>query len=473
MASDHFQRAVAIHQTLGNRYMLARALRNLGVFDREGGDAERARSSLEQALQISRTIRDRKGQAEALGELAKVERDRGNFALARERADETLTALESIRLAVLSPALRASLVASTRDVQELQTEVRMRLHAQHPERGFAVAALLASERGRARSLLEMLGESGAGIRRGVDAALLTRERELEQLIAAKADLQTRLLSGKHTQAEAAVVEKELAALMMELDQVQSRIRTASPHYAALTHPTPLDLRGLQTDVIDDDTVLLEYAMGAAKSFLWVVSPSSMDVFELPPRSEIESTVRRVYELLTARNQKPARETPAARSERLHQADEAYLTAARKASRMLLAPVAARIANKRLLIIREGVLQYLPFGALPDPGTNTPIIVNHEIVTAPSASVVAILRQETAGRNPAGKNWLCWRILSSTPMTLGSPRGASGRGDWSLNLTRRILYDCGLVAPKQRRSRVLPAHGPRLRRWTSKPAGTPR
>jgi len=128
----------------------------------------------------------------------------------------------------------------------------------------------------------------------------------------------------------------------------------------------------------------------------------MDVFELPPRSEIESTVRRVYELLTARNQKPARETPAARSERLHHADEAYLTAARKASRMLLAPVAARIANKRLLIIREGVLQYLPFGALPEPGTNTPLIVNHEIVTAPSASVVAILRQEMAGRNPAEK-----------------------------------------------------------------------
>jgi len=62
-------------------------------------------------------------------------------------------------------------------------------------------------------------ESGAGIRRGADAGLLTRERELEQLIAAKADLQTRLLSGKYTQAEAAAVEKELAALMMELDQM--------------------------------------------------------------------------------------------------------------------------------------------------------------------------------------------------------------------------------------------------------------
>jgi hypothetical protein len=83
--------------------------------------------------------------------------------------------------------------------------------------------------------------------------------------------------------------------------VQSRIRATSPHYAALTHPTPLDLRGLQTRVVDEDTVLLEYALGTRKSFLWMVSKSSMDVFELPSRSEIESAARRVYTLLTARN----------------------------------------------------------------------------------------------------------------------------------------------------------------------------
>ena len=77
--------------------------------------------------------------------------------------------------------------------------------------GFDAAALLASERGRARSLLELLGESGAEIRRGVDAALLERERELERLISAKAEQQTRLLSGKHTEAEASAASKELDA----------------------------------------------------------------------------------------------------------------------------------------------------------------------------------------------------------------------------------------------------------------------
>jgi hypothetical protein len=68
-----------------------------------------------------------------------VERDRGNFAQVRERAEEALTALESIRLAVISPALRASLIASARDAQELQIEVQMRLHTQQPEKGFRTA----------------------------------------------------------------------------------------------------------------------------------------------------------------------------------------------------------------------------------------------------------------------------------------------------------------------------------------------
>jgi CHAT domain-containing protein len=70
--------------------------------------------------------------------------------------------------------------------------------------------------------------------------------------------------------------------------------------------------------------------------------------------------------------------------------------------VLLNPALAQMQNKRLLIVREGVLQYLPFGALPDPGTGAPLMVSHEIVTAPSASVMAVVRQEAAGRKPASK-----------------------------------------------------------------------
>jgi CHAT domain-containing protein/tetratricopeptide (TPR) repeat protein len=404
-ARAHLQRALAIQRTSKNPYMLARTLTNLGALDRENGDYLQALVHLDEAVEINRTIRFRDGEAEALVELARLEHARGNDVAAHQRAESALAAFESVRQAVASPALRASFFASVRVIQELDIEILMRLHVEHPEEGFAAAALFASERGRARSLLELLHESSAEIRRGVDTALLVRERELERLISRKAEQQTR--SRNQMEAEAVAAVKELDALATELEQVQGRIRDTSPQYAALTHPMPLKLREIQTKVLDDDTVLLEYALGAQKSFVWLVTTTSMDVFELAPRAEIESAVRRLYDPLMARNQKPQGETPAARTRRIRRADQAYRSAAATATKMLLDSVGSRIAGKRLLIVGEGALQYLPFGALPEPGTGThetapQLIANHEIITAPSASVMAVLRQETAGRTPAEK-----------------------------------------------------------------------
>jgi CHAT domain-containing protein/tetratricopeptide (TPR) repeat protein len=408
-AREYHERAVAILRTSGNQSQLVSALGSLGDLYRETGDRQQARACLEEALEISRTIRDRPGEAKALAVLARVEHDGGDLVKAQARADEALNAFESVRRTIISPNLRASFFASVRDIQELDVELLMALHAERPQEGFGTAALLAAERGRARSLLELLQESGAGIRSDVDASLIAREQDLERLISAKADAQVRLLSRKHTGPEADEMTKELAGMVADLDQVQSRIRSASPRYAALTQPSLLDLKEIQSKVLDADTVLLEYALGKEKSFLWVVGPSSTDTFDLPPRAEIESTARRVYDLLTARNQKPAKETPAERAARLRRADRDYLDAAVKASRILLVPAASRIDNKRLLIAGEGVLQYLPFAALPEPradrtvsANSPPLIVNHEINTAASASVVAVLRQETAGRSPTRK-----------------------------------------------------------------------
>jgi CHAT domain-containing protein len=402
-ARRYFERALAIHRTSQNRYMMARTLRNLGELYLETGDTHRAQTFLSEAFEISRAIHDRSGESIALADLARVERDLGHFREAHTRAEEALATLESVRRGVASPSLRATLVASARDLQELNIEVLMRLHKEQPEAGFDAAALLASERGRARSLLELLAESGAAIRRGVDTTLLAREQNLERLISGKAAQQMRLLSGKHTAGEAAAAANELEALTADLEQVQSRIRETSPQYAALTQPVPLTLKAIQTRILDNDTILLEYALGAKRSFLWAVTPASATAYELPPRAEIESAARDVYKLFTARNEKPPGETPAARACRVRNADQAYFAAAAKASRILLGLVASQIGHKRVLIIGEGVLQYLPFAALPEPGPGTPLTVNHEIVTSPSASVIAVTRQETIGRRPAEKS----------------------------------------------------------------------
>ena len=401
-ASEHFESALAILRVVVNRHKLVRTLRNLGALRRRNGDYDRAVKYLDEALEISREIRDVNGEASVLAERTRVEYDRGDLASARMLAEQSLTAFEALRLRVMSPNLRASLVASVREAHELNIDILERLHAKHPEKGYDAEALGVAERGRARSLLELLGESASEIRTEVDAALIAREHDLQVRIADKADRQLRLLNAAHTSKDAALARRELDALATDLEHVQSRIRETSPKYAALMQPPPLELKDIQQRVLDRDTVLLEYQLGAERSFLWAVTPSSIASFELPSRKVIESAAMRVYEALTARNHRPAGESAEAWTARVLKSDEAYFIAAAKASRMLLGPVRNLIANKRLLVVGEGALQCIPFAALPEPGGSAPLMVAHEIVTAPSASVIAVLRQETVTRKPADK-----------------------------------------------------------------------
>jgi CHAT domain-containing protein len=403
-ALDYYNQAVALHRAVGNPRQLANALRNIGGFHRDQGETAKALEYLKEAREISRAIGDRNGEASTLSHLAKLERNRGNLVEAHKLIEEAISAIESLRINLKNQQLRTSFLASVRKHYEFDVDVLMRLHKERPAEGFAAAALQANERGRARTLLELLREARAEIRQGVDPSLIERERELRRTIADRAERQTRLLSRNATDQQAAALAREIDGLTTDYEQLQAKIRETSPRYAALTQPAPLNLAEIQQRVIDDETLLLEYALGEEKSFLWAVTPDSIKSFELPARAAIDEAARRFYQLLTERGRVVRTETLAQRKQRIDQADAEYPQAAAKLSQMLLAPVASELGRKRLVIVGEGVLQYVPFAALPSPGGNNSslLIAEHEIVSLPSASVLAVLRQETANRKPASR-----------------------------------------------------------------------
>jgi CHAT domain-containing protein len=146
---------------------------------------------------------------------------------------------------------------------------------------------------------------------------------------------------------------------------------------------PLAADRIQAEVLDEDSLLLEYALGDAASYLWVAGPRGLATYRLPPRAEIEAAVLPVRDALGA----PA--TAAGTTD-----------AARRLGVLLLGPAAESLGTKRLLVVAPGVLQYLPFAALPDPRdpAGAPLLARHEIVQAPSASTVAFIRR--APRAPA-------------------------------------------------------------------------
>jgi len=278
----------------------------------------------------------------------------------------------------------------------------MQMSRSRPAERLDAVALSASERARARSLLDSLSEAQVDIRQGVDEDLLERERKIRQMLDAKAARQVRLTGGEGNEEDSAVVAGEMRELTAEYERLQTLIRSDSPQYAALIRPQPLSLEQIQEQVLDEDTVLLEYALGEDRSYLWLVTHKELTSYVLPSRTEIEERARRVYGLLTARQARTREKIKDYRS-RVKEADSLYWEEALELSELLVGPVASQLGKKRLLVVSDGALQYLPFAALPFPdpskpaGDLLPIVFDHEIVNLPSASILVVLRQETNGR----------------------------------------------------------------------------
>lgn len=405
---EYLEQALVITRETKNRRGEAGLLYNLGVAYENLSRIDQAIEYFRMHLAIQRELRDAPAVAwalhglarVALHGLARVERNR-DLPAARAYIEESLKINEARRVRLMTPQSRSQHSATILNSYKLYTEVLMRQHQAEPTKGFDATAFETSEFQRARSLLDLLAEAGADIRQGVDAGLLERERTIGDQLSEKAGLLTR---AKPEQVE--TLKKEIGQLETDLERAQAAIRKASPNYAALTQPQPVKLSEIQAQ-LDDDTLLLEYSMGAVgqeQSYLWAITRDSLTTYELPKIEVIEKSAREVYELLTARSTNKKGETAPQKQEHISQAEAKLPAAALELSKTILAPVAAQLGKKRLVIVADGALQYIPFAMLPDPaaGNNQPLIVGHEVVSLPSASTLLFQRTELAGRQRAPK-----------------------------------------------------------------------
>ncbi|MCI0485008.1 MAG: CHAT domain-containing protein [Blastocatellia bacterium] len=404
-ALDHYDRALSLSRSARDPRGQANALNSIGhIYDRRG-EKQKALSLYNEALTLIRAVEDRRGETLALHNIARANRDLGNLAEARDHIEPLLKIVESLRTKVVGQELRSSYFASVRQHYELYIDVLMQLHKQNPSDGFAAAAFDASERSRARSLLDLLTEARVRFREGVDPLLLERETALKQVLDAKTERQTRMLSRETDVQQLAAVREEIAELTTQYEEVRAEIKTRSPRYAALTQPRMLTISEVRGQVLDSDTLLLEYSIGEERSYLFAVTRTSTDAFELPGRVELERLARRLYELLTRPGRDRQGETRRQRQSRIEKAAAAYEVEAARLSRLLLGPVASELGSRRLVIVADDALNYIPFAALPDPngGRNPqPLMVEHEIVNLSSASSLAALRMEIKDRAPAPK-----------------------------------------------------------------------
>lgn len=382
-ALEPLRRALELARQVGDRAAEALAQHNLGVALAAQGNVAAALAPLHEALRLRRAASDPAGEVAALGEIARAGLLLGDLETARSQLEAALGRAESLRRRIAADRLRSSYLASLQDTYETYIDVLMTLHERQPEAGFSALAFEASEKARARSLLDLLQQARVEIRRGADPQLLDEERRRRIELDAKAERQTLLLQGPHTERQAAEARRELEEALAAHELADAKLQAALPAYAGLVRPAAVQPRDAQ-ELLDADTVLLEYSLGAQRSFVWAVTPASFSVHELPGRAEITAAAAEVHGLLGR---------PATRESRQRKQQLAGL------GRMLLDPVAGRLAGKRLAIVAPAALQYIPFAALPLPG-GEPVVELYEVVSLPSAAVLRELRHNAGRRTTA-------------------------------------------------------------------------
>lgn len=398
-AGHELETALAHFRAKGLRGREAQALQLQGRALAEGGRPAEALPLLEEVLERQRTLRDRAGEAETLAALARVERALGRLEPARRHAEQAVARVEALRTGVLSPELRAAFLATRRRVYELAIDLLMAHHLREPEAGHHRAAFALSEQARARTLLDVLQPGGEGQDGGAPAELLERRRSLRRRLSVRAARQVTQTGADKGEA----LEREMEALLGELDGVEAEIRRHDRRYAAFSAPPSIDLEQV-AGLLDPGTVLIEIALGEPRSFLWAVSAAGLHSFVLPARREVEPLVRRVYERLST--------VEVGVTDRGRDAEAL--------ARLLLAPAWGELGGAdRLVVVADGALHWVPFAALPVPppgqgwesAQRAPLLERLEIVALPSATTLALQRQRPARRSSASK----WAAVLADPV----------------------------------------------------------
>lgn len=391
-AIEALQKALPLRQEARDLHGEASTLVELGGAHQKQGDLVGAETFLCEGLDLARQMGASFVEASALFGLARLHRDRGNLEMALGEIELAIRILESVRSELPGDRSRSSFFASKRVYYDFHVDLLMRLEERSPERGYAGIALQASEKARARSLLDLLAQ-GRLVTRGISPELRAEEAELAgRLSKTQRDLSNELSREKPDEAKIERLRADVARIDRERQDLAWKIRGEHPRYAQVRYPSPLGLAEIQ-ERLDGETALLEYSLGEESSYLFVVTREGLKVHRLPQAEEIRERVRKVRKGLESTDRRFWR---------------GYTEAAHRLYVDLIAP-AALDGKKRLLIAPDGALHFLAFEALltekagDRSASDLPYFLEDFAVSyVPSASVLSLLAEPDAPAEAGGE-----------------------------------------------------------------------
>lgn len=422
-AINSFRKAYDLSRSAGDTYSEAQALIGWGDVLESLGERQQAREKFTTALPLSKDDEDVPQRIETLFRIAHSDYDAGEDQNAKANLNEALKNIDSQRRAVRNLDLQASYFAQLHKCHELYIELLMRENERDPSSADAAPALDVSESGRALALLDKLS---ARSRFPLSPTLGRPQELLKMQVAVERAYDERLklmLEGAKKrdldQNEAALTE---AIDTLERTEDEDRADSASD----LSAGVPLKASEIAAASRTLDSTLVEYALGANQSYVWVIDHGKIKSYTLPARRIIESTVKEWRTLATARIARPGAAFDETHK-RIVSADIELPRVAARLSCMLLAPFLEPHMD-HLAIVPDGEIDLLPFAALPESGCDggaQPLAASRQIVFVPSLSI--LLLPHASGDQVSGRREIA--LLADPVFDAGDARvtrtGAGG------------------------------------------------
>ena len=383
-ALEHYQRAYQGFDASGSQMEKTRTLALMGRVYQEQGNLKKAKSNYLKALASFEKLSDQVNEAATLYVLGTLELEQNNLDQAEAYLGKSIKLTETMRRVSSNVDLTAAFSSKVHERYEKYIDCQMRKYqASHSER-LAIDAFEMSELSRARSLTELLHATQANLFPGLNPDLAFQEQKLRGYLRLNENAKLSLLSGEYKTEELKALEIAHQELQARHEQVIQQIRTLNPRYEQVIQPSAWNLSMIQNQIIvDDDTVLLEYSLGAKRSYLWAITRTGITSYSLPGEEQIFDLAVRVYSLLKERPQ--------------GNTDYELSSAAEQLANVVLFPAREQLNRRRVIVISDGILNCIPFQILPSPIDKQPLIASTEIINAPSASILGQLQQEAKSR----------------------------------------------------------------------------
>jgi CHAT domain-containing protein/tetratricopeptide (TPR) repeat protein len=400
-ALQQFQDAVNASVSINDKRWEAQERLNLGEVLQELGRNEDALEEFMTARDRSQDSEDSAGLLEAQYRVARWYAEDGQYEAAMAELKPALEQIEVFRKKVSNSTLQASYFAAQRKCYELGVELLMREKGPDASSKSDARALEMSEEGRARGLLDALNARAAPVmrlREEAKAGLALPNLAQSNLAVDQAfDQRLKLLLERGGKRE---LDTNAAKLTMALGMLE---RTEDESHSAAnfidSSAQTVTTAEIESASRSSGATYLEFALGPAHSYLWVIDGGALKSYVLPPRDQIDAMVKRWRELINSdaivsRQQNSEEHGPGNPSPDFHRFSA-------RISCVLLGK-ALKANMMQLVIVPDGDLAMLPFAALPENGCSSrqggPLIATHEIMLTPSLSVF-LSRNPAAERKP--------------------------------------------------------------------------